>query len=261
MSLTQSDNFDRSVTPSETNEPIKNILSEVYASRNSLNDLRELNESSRNRDSLPVLPSLKLFDPAAPESKPVSKEDRAKVVADAMCDLANPKREGSAEPLKDKPPLTKEEKIARAWELMFEQVENAEKKEEQLNEDVEKASKAIKAGDFEELSKIIKRLSKAGDDDQFGKWQKRLSKEFGINLDSSGDGSFEIHFGDKTDPNAKDKEHTVKTVKFDKEGKVKSAEQTTSGGFTGATKTEELDIEKTFKELQKELEAKSKSKK
>ncbi|MDZ4836014.1 MAG: hypothetical protein SGJ27_19730, partial [Candidatus Melainabacteria bacterium] len=94
-----------------------------------------------------------------------------------------------------------------------------------------------------------------GHDDQFGKFQKKLSKELGINVDCRGDGSFELHFSDNYDPNAKDKSYDVKTVKFDKTGKVAGAEHTKHHGMGGST-TEKADTDETLKALKKRIEEK-----
>ncbi|MBC7998763.1 MAG: hypothetical protein IAF58_12515, partial [Leptolyngbya sp.] len=124
---------------------------------------------------------------------------------------------------------------------------------------VAKAASVVKDGKFDELSKVIKELAKNGDDDQLGAFQKKLSKELGVDVSVKADGSYDLHFSKNFDPNARDKAYDVKTVKFDKDGKVSSAEVTKHKGGFGKDVTEEIDAKETLKELQKEIE-KSKKK-
>lgn len=194
------------------------------------------------------------------DSSGVSDKERRKLVEGILEKLVEPRLDASEAPPLEKKPLTKEEKSARAFELMLKLVEGEDKNVEETNKFVAKAATAIKDGKFDELSKVIKELAKNGDDDQLGAFQKKLSKELGgAYVSVKADGSYDLHFSKDFDPHASDKPYSVKTVKFDKDGKASSAEVTKYKAGAGKDETEEIDAKETLKELQQVIE-KSKKK-
>jgi hypothetical protein len=230
MPSPQPEYFDSLVaTPSVNNEQSNRVFDEAYSSpRSSLNNAQAQNDINKLEESF-VLPRV-TFESVAADAKPLTQADRDKLVLEMMHEIANPR------------------------------IPNNYDKSE-LAGDVEKATKAMKEGNFEELAKLIKTISKAGDDDYFGAFQKKLSKELGINVEIGGNGSFKVHYDDTTDPNASDKGHQVKTIEFDKDGKVSGATKNDYEGSGRLKKSEEMDSAEALKEMKQRLEELKKSKK
>ncbi|MDZ4837998.1 MAG: hypothetical protein SGJ27_29800 [Candidatus Melainabacteria bacterium] len=158
----QTDGFDSLVAAQVVDDQLsKNLFNEAYSSpRSSLADSRSQNQVNKLDElSLPKVS----FGDSSDSPRSLSQTDREIMVSDLVHDAANPRSNAGEKPM-EKKPLTKEEKAALAWELMLNMAEDG-LKEQEVKENVDKATKAIKEGNFEELTKIIKQLSKADDDD------------------------------------------------------------------------------------------------